>query len=323
MTKRNGVAWIMFIGLLFIFPFFFKSPYILHIMIMIFVFTTLGTSWNILSGFAGQISLGQSMFLGVGAYTTAVLLIKFNINPWIGMFAGIIASFCLCFIVGLPCFRLQGRYFAIATMAAAQIIYLVFISWQYVGGARGIHYPLKHWGIKSFTFQGKLPYYFIAMVMMMVAIIISYYIEGSHIGYYLKTIREDKDAAEAMGINVPKYKIIAFLFSAFLASIAGTFYGQFLLFIDPDTVFLLSMPLMLVVIMGGIGTILGPLIGSAVLISIQEIARIYWSGSGQAVDQLIYGSLIIIIVLFQPKGIMGIIDFLIYKFKYKKGFKVN
>ena len=318
MQKRIFIGWIIFIGLLLIFPVFVKAPYILHIAIMIFIYTTLGVSWNILSGFAGQISLGQSVFLGVGGYTTAILLVKFGINPWIGMFAGIIASIALSWIIGVPCFRLQGRYFAIATMAVVQIVYLVIARWEFAGGARGIYYPLRNWGIKAFTFREKMPYYFIAMAMMLIAMGVIYYIEYSHIGYYLKTIRENTDAAAAMGINVPKYKMIAMMFSAFLAAISGTLYGQYLLFIDPDTMFLLSVPIMLVTIIGGIGSVFGPLIGAGVLIPVQEIARIYLSGSGRAIDQLLYGSLIVIVVIFQPRGIMGMVDLLIYKFKKRK-----
>jgi len=315
MQKRTYLAWLIFIGILLIFPVFVKVSYILHIAIMIFMYTTLGVSWNILTGFAGQISLGQSVFLGVGGYTSAALLVKFGVSPWIGLFAGIIASMALGWFIGIPCFRLKGRYFAIATMAVVQIVYLIVTRWEFVGAARGIYFPLRNWGMAHFAFRAKEPYYFIAMGMMLVAMAAVYYIEYSHIGYYLKTIREDPDAASSLGINVPKYKMIAMMFSASLAAIAGTFYGQYLLFIDPDTMFLLSVPIMLMAIMGGVGSLLGPLVGAGLLIPIQEIARVYWSGGGQAIDQLIYGILIIIIVLVQPRGIMGMVDWLTYKLK--------
>lgn len=317
MQKRTYLAWLIFIGILLIFPVFVKVSYVLHIVIMIFMYTTLGVSWNILTGFAGQISLGQSVFLGVGGYTSAALLVKFGVSPWIGLFAGIIASMALGWLIGTPCFRLKGRYFAIATMAVVQIVYLIVTRWEFVGAARGIYFPLRNWGMAHFAFRAKEPYYFIAMGMMLVAMATVYYIEYSHIGYYLKTIREDPDAASSLGINVPKYKMIAMMFSASLAAITGTFYGQYLLFIDPDTMFLLSVPIMLMAIMGGVGTLLGPLVGAGLLIPIQEIARVYWSGSGQAIDQLIYGILIIIIVLIQPRGIMGMVDWLTYKLKKK------
>lgn len=315
MQKRTYLAWLVFIGILLVFPVFVKTSYILHVAIMVFMYTTFGVSWNILTGFAGQISLGQSVFVGVGGYTSAVLLTKFGISPWIGIFASICASMALGWLIGVPCFRLKGRYFAIATMALVQIVYLLITRWEFVGGARGIYFPLKNWGLAYFTFRAKEPYYFIAMGMMLVAMAVVYYIEYSHIGYYLKTIREDPDAATALGINVPKYKMIAMMFSASLAAIGGTFYGQYLLFIDPDTMFLLSVPIMLMAIMGGVGSLLGPLVGAGLLIPLQEIARIYWSGSGRAIDQLVYGILIIIIVIIQPRGIMGMVDWLTDKLK--------
>jgi branched-chain amino acid transport system permease protein len=308
MSKKAIFYWVIFLSMLLVFPLFIKAPYIMHIAIMIFFYTTVGASWNIISGYAGQLNLGQSAFLGVGGYTTAILLVRFGINPWIGMIAGVIAAVTLSWIIGFPCFRLQGRYFAIATMAIVQIVYLVIGRWQFAGGARGLSYPLLGWGIKNFAFREKLPYYYIAMVFMLIAICLTYYIEKSHIGYYFKTIREDKDVASAMGIDVLKYKMIAITFSSFLASICGTFYGQYLLFIDPDTMFLLSVPIMLVTMIGGFGFLLGPLIGAAILIPTQEVARIFWSGSGRAIDQLIYGSLIVIIVVLQPRGFMGIYD---------------
>jgi branched-chain amino acid transport system permease protein len=316
MQKSTYLGWFVFIVILLIFPFFVKAPYVLHIAIMVFFYTTLGASWNILTGFAGQISIGHSVFLGVGGYTSAVLLAKFGINPWIGLLAGICASMAIGWLIGVPCFRLRGRYFAIATMAIVQIVYLVITRWEFVGGARGIYFPLK-WGLINFTFRAKEPYYFIAMGFMLIAMLCVYYIEYSHIGFYLKTIREDIDAADALGINVPKYKMIAMLFSAALAGMAGTFYGQYLLFIDPDTMFLLSVPIMLVPIMGGVGTVLGPIVGALLLIPIQEVARVFWSGMGQAIDQLIYGVLIIIIMIIQPQGLMGIFEW-VKNYKFKK-----
>lgn len=275
---------------------------------MIFVYTTVGTSWNILSGYAGQISLGQSVFFGFGAYTSSALLVHYGMNPWLGMLVGILVTMALGLAIGIPCFRLEGRYFAIATMAVVQIAYLVFTRWEYMGGARGIYLPMKNWGWAAFAFRAKEPYYYIGLVMMLVAIAAVYYIEHSHIGYYLKAIREDPEAASALGIPVSKYKLIAMMFSSFLAAIAGTFFAQYMLFIDPDSVFMLSTPVMLAAVMGGTGAMLGPLVGAGVLIPLQEIARIYWSGSGRAVDQLAYGILIVVMVMAQPQGIMGMVE---------------
>lgn len=308
MLNKKLIACLAFVIALISIPIFVDSPFILHVCIMIFLYATVGASWNILSGYAGQLSLGQSVFFGVGAYTSSALYAYLGINPWIGMLAGITTTMLLGIAIGLPCFRLQGRYFAIATMAIVQIAYLVVSRIESLGGARGIYLPMDKWGLATLTFRTKEPYYYIAMLLMFLSLIIVLCIEHSYIGYYLKTIREDPDAAEAIGIDVPHYKMVAMHFSTFLAAIAGTFFSQYMLFIDPDSVFMLSVPVMLTAVMGGVGAMFGPLIGAAVLIPIQEATRIYWSGAGQAIDQLIYGLLIIIMVALQPRGIMGMID---------------
>lgn len=310
-VKTHKLGWGVFLLFLFaavLFPFFVASPFPLHIMLMIFLFTAFGTSWNILSGYAGQISLGQSVFLGIGGYVSSVLYVTFGISPWIGMVAGMLTTMAFGWIIGKPCFRLGGRYFAIATMAIVQIAYIVVTRWEFVGGARGIYFPMKNWGFAYFAFRTKIPYYYIALAMMLVALAAVMYIERSHIGYYLKTIREDPDVAEALGIDVPKYKMISMYFSTAIAAMGGTFYAQYLLFADPDSLFMLSVPIMLLTVMGGTGALMGPLIGSALLIPIQEYARVAWSGTGQALDQLFYGFIIVFIVVLQPRGIIGIYD---------------
>ncbi len=289
-------------------PLVLRLPFPLHIMIMIFLYTVVGTSWNILSGYAGQISLGQSVFMGVGAYTSTILAVHFGVNPWLGLVAGVIVTIGFGCLIGVPCFRLEGRYFAIATMAVVQIAYIVVSRWEFAGGARGLSLPMKQWGLAAFAFREKAPYYYISMVMALIAIGALLFIERTHIGYYLKTIREDADAARALGIDVPKYKMIAMIISTALAGMAGTFFAQYLMFIDPDSVFMLSVPIMLITVMGGTGHMFGPVVGAAVLLPLQEVARVYWSGSGRAVDQLAYGVLIVFMVVLQPQGILGMVE---------------
>jgi branched-chain amino acid transport system permease protein len=275
---------------------------------MVYLYSIMGTSWNILSGYAGQISLGQSVFVGIGGYTSSVLYVQFGVSPWLGMIVGAVVTVVFGWMVGKPCFRLSGRYFAIATMSVVQIAYIVITRWEFVGGARGIYFPMKNWGFWSFSFRTKTPYYYIALGMLLVSLLVVTYIEKSHIGYYLKTIREDEDVARALGIDVPRYKSIAMTFSTALAAIGGTFLAQYLLFADPDSLFMLSIPIMLLTVMGGTGSLFGPLIGAGVLIPIQEYARIAWSGSGQALDQIVYGMIIVLIVVLQPRGIIGILE---------------
>jgi len=316
--KSHKIAW----GLCFVllvtaifFPRYNADPFPLHVILMVFLFSALGTSWNILSGYAGQISLGQSVFVGIGGYVSSVLYVSYGVSPWIGMILGMLITMAFGWMIGKPCFRLGGRYFAIATMAIVQIAYIVVSRWEFVGGARGIYFPMRNWGWVYFSFRDKASYYYIALGMMLVAFAAVLYIEKSHIGYYLKTIREDPDVAEALGIDVPKYKMISMMFSTAIAAMGGTFYAQYLLFADPDSLFMLSVPIMLLTVMGGTGSLIGPLIGSGLLIPIQEYARVAWSGRGQALDQLFYGFIIVFIVVLQPRGIIGVYDSIMDRLK--------
>ncbi|MDR1978523.1 MAG: branched-chain amino acid ABC transporter permease [Synergistaceae bacterium] len=310
-TKKNAfpiAAFLTLTAVALLAPVYIKILFPLHVLIMIYLYSALGTSWNILSGYAGQISLGQSVFVGVGGYTSSVLFVSYGVNPWLGMIAGALLAAIFGWLIGKPCFRLSGRYFAIATMAVVQIAYIIVTRWEFVGGARGIYFPLKNWGLRFFAFRAKAPYYYIAFGLMLFSFLMVLIIEKSHIGYYLKTIREDEDVAKALGIDVPKYKAIAMAFSTTLAAMGGTFLAQYLLFADPDSLFMLSIPIMLLTVMGGTGSMFGPLIGAGVLIPVQEYARAYWSGSGQALDQILYGLIIVVIVILQPRGLIGIFE---------------
>ena len=289
-------------------PVFVRGIFPLHVFIMVYLYTIFGISWNILSGYAGQISLGHSVFVGIGGYTSSVLFVRYGISPWLGMPVGMAFAVAFGWLIGKPCFRLSGRYFAIATLAVVQIAYVVVTRWDFVGGAVGIFFPFREWGFWVFAFRGKVEYYYIALVMMILSFFVVLFIERSHIGYYLRTIREDEDVAKSLGIDVPKYKSIAMAFSTAIAAMGGTFLAQYILFADPDSLFMLSVPIMLLAVMGGTGSFWGPLIGAGLLIPIQEYARIAWSGHGLAIDQLIYGLIIVVLVIMQPRGIVGIFE---------------
>lgn len=291
------------------YPFAFARPFPQHLMIMVALYALLGCAWNILGGYAGQVSLGHSVYFGIGAYSSSVLLIRAGLSPWLGMLAGAVAAMIVSVIIGYPTFRLKGRYFAIATLAVVQIAYTVVVNWPYVGGAVGLFLPLVK-GDRLATFQfhtTKIPYYFIVLVMLAVALAVTRLIERSYIGYYLRGIREDPDAAEALGIDTAKYKMVAMCVSTFFTAAAGTFYAQYVLFIDPDSTFLLSVLIVLVAVMGGVGNLWGPVLGAAVLIPLSEFARVYLSGYGKALDLIMYGVLIIVITVYQPQGMVGLL----------------
>lgn len=280
-----------------------------HIMIMFLIYAGLGEAWNIITGFAGQTSFGHAAFFGIGAYTSTVLFYRMHISPWAGMILGILLATLVAAVVSYPCFKLKGHYFAIATLAIAEIIKQIFISWEYVEGATGISIPVMDEGILNMQFHtSKIPYFLIAFAIFSIAVLTAHYIEQNKMGFYLKAIREGGDAAEAIGIDTVKYKLFAMMISAALSAAFGTLYAQYILYIDPFMVFTMdvSMKIVLLTVLGGLGSIYGPIIGAAILIPLSEYTRIFLGGTGKGVDLIIFGALIVAVACFEPEGILGI-----------------
>lgn len=295
---------LFFISLL-LYPFIITNPYWINLMITVLMFVALGQSWNWLGGYAGQISFGQAAFFGLGAYTSTVLLIRFHVNPWIGMGAGAVVAVAVAFVIGYPVFRLKGHYFAIATIALGEIVRIAFDNWKVVGGASGLELPLLRSSLLNFEFVSKVPYYFIALALALVAYGVTYWIEHSRLGYYLRAIKEDADAARSLGISLTRYKFAALMLSAMMAAMMGTFHAQYYLFIDPPSTMGLDLSILisLVPVIGGVGTFWGPLVGAFVLIPISELTRSFLGGAGQAYNLILYGGLIIAVAVLQPGGL--------------------
>jgi len=293
------------------FPQVFKKPFPQRMMILIFMYALLGEAWNILGGYAGQVSLGHAVFFGLGAYTSTTLLMKLGLTPWLGMVAGIFIAVVVSIIIGYPCFRLAGHYFAIATIALGEIVAIVFLNWKFVGGAIGLFLPLLDESLLNFEFHSsKAPYYYIILAMLVVTVLVTYKMEKSRLGFYFRAIKNDPDAARSLGIDLTKYKLIAMIISAALTAMAGTFYAQYVLFIDPHAVLplMLSIQMCLIPVLGGTGTIAGPIIGSCILIPMAEYTRVYLAGKVSGLHLFLYGLLIIVFAVFQPSGLMGLVQ---------------
>ena len=309
MGQNKWIGLIIVAVLFLLFPVFFTLPFPRHVLIMIFLYATMGLAWNLIGGYAGQISLGHAIFFGIGAYTSSLMLMKLWISPWIGMLMGGIFSVIVAFIIGYPCFKLAGHYFAIATIAIGEIAQHWMLNWDWAGAAVGLTLPILPECLINLEFHSsKAPYYYIALGILTLAILSTYFIDRSKLGYYFKAIKGDLEAARSLGINVWKYKFYALALSAFLTSLCGSFYAQYVLYIDPDSVFplMLSIVVCLVATLGGVGTVWGPVIGAFILIPISETTRIYLGGGGKGTDLIIYGLLIMLISIYQPFGVIGI-----------------
>jgi branched-chain amino acid transport system permease protein len=308
----SGYKWstrfllVFLLGLVIIFPIIEKSPSHQNFVILVLMAAQLGVAWNIIGGYAGQVSLGQAAFYGLGAYTSTLLFTKFGINPWFAIPIGGLLAACISLAVGWSCFRLKGHYFAMATIAVAEIIQIVFTNWDFAGGAVGLNLPMEG-GWKFLIFTDKEPYYYLALGLLLLTLAVNYRIEKSFLGYYLRAIKDEPDAAQSLGVNLSLYKQIAFAISSFFTALGGSLYAHKELYIDPASVLHtgLSIKMALVSILGGVGTLSGPVIGAAVLTFIEEGTRMLFGGSGKGTDLIIYAALIVVIAVYYPSGVVG------------------
>lgn len=293
------------------FPLVFDRPFPRHVMIMIFLYGALATAWNILAGYCGQISLGHAVYFGIGAYTSTFLVREAALTPWLGMLVGAALAVVVSQAIGYPVFRLRGHYFAIATIGFGEIVQTAVLNWDLVGGARGLFVPIKRPdSLLNLQFHdSKAVYYYLALGLLALALGATRWIERSRRGYYFRAIKEDQDAAASLGVRVAREKHAAMAASAALTALGGTFWAQYVLFIDPESVFPLSLSILicLVAVMGGVGSLWGPLLGAVVLVPLSEGTRVLLGGTGKALDLLIYGALIMAIAVFQPAGLMGLL----------------
>ncbi len=309
LTFRQISSSIVVLILLILFPLVFQKPFPQHVMILVFMFGMMAVAWNIMGGYAGMFSFGQVAFFGIGAYTSSFLLITYHINPWLGLVVGGLIAALVAAAIGYPCSNLRGHYFAIASIAFGEIVRTHFNNWKLVGAAEGMTLPMLKESFENFMFHSsKLPYYYIMLAFLMISLVVCYVVATSKMGYYFRAIKESHDVAKVLGINVVWYRLIAIMISAFLTAMAGTFYAQYVLYLDPESVLILpiSVQVVLISMLGGAGSIMGPVIGAAILIPVSEITRVMLGHKGTGIDMLIYGALITLISVYQPKGVWGL-----------------
>jgi branched-chain amino acid transport system permease protein len=310
--RISSILWLgLLIAVFLVLPMVVTSRFAIDIFIRILLFAFIGAAWNLMGGYAKQLSLGHAAYFGLGAYTSTILQIDFGISPWIGMVAGGVVAMLASLPIGALCFRLRGPYFAISTIATAQVLMLLFLKFRdFAWGAEGTTIPNLGNAPLMMQFEAKAAYYYIALGLLAIGLLITHRIERSWMGYYLVAIGEDEDAAEAIGVNAPKVKREIYMVSAFLTALAGTFYVQYIYFIDPNTAFSfnISVEAALVSIVGGVGTLWGPVIGTVLLETTSALLQ-SWLGSGFGGIQLTVYSLILIgVILWRPTGLLGVFN---------------
>ena len=296
--------------ILIIVPALIQKPFTMNVLILCTIWSILGMGWNVIGGYAGQISNGHALFFGISAYVGAMTLKYWNMSPWISMWLGVLICMGIAFIIGTPLLRLRDHYFAISTMALVECTRIIFLNWDFIGGATGISFfnrKLHEW--YSWQFTDKHPFYYISLAFMLICIVLTKVIESSKFGYYCRAIKANQDSAESTGINTAQYKRFAYMISAGIVAIGGSLYAQYLQYIDPQVLMPLSnsMLIVLVCVMGGVGTIWGPVLGAFLMMHINEYARSFFV-QFSGLNLVVYGILVIVVVLFLPKGLVSLFN---------------
>lgn len=286
--------------------------YEIRILCIMLLFAGLGQAWNIVGGLANQISLGHAAYFGIGAYTSTILLNAVGLSPWLGGALGMVLAVAFALLLSLPTVRLKGHYFALATLAAGEAMRVIANSWAEVtGGPVGISVPyMPDGGLWMMQFRTVLPNYYLFLVALVVICVIFWKIETGALGYRLRAIKENEQAAEVIGVDTYRAKLIAACVSAAITAFLGTLYAQFQFFFDPDTVFgiaTISVKMALIAILGGVGRLSGPLVGAAFIIPMEELANSYFGSSAAGLSQFAYGAILVVIILLNPHGLTALI----------------
>ncbi|HXX52886.1 MAG TPA: branched-chain amino acid ABC transporter permease [Xanthobacteraceae bacterium] len=290
---------------LLLYPLIFTGAFYRDIGVTFLLAAISASAWNIVGGYAGQVSVGHSMFFGLGAYTPLLFYSLWGWPPMAGIPAGIALSIALALVVGLPTFRLTGHYFSMATIAVAELIRIFTGTWDFVGAAIGLQGPATARGWWDLTFRGELPYYYLFLAVLAVLLAVTSVIERRRFGLYLRAIKASERAARSLGVPVRRTKMKALVLSAAFTSIAGSLYVIKTGFIDPDSGFgiLISVQMVIVAALGGAGTLFGPLIGALILIPLQSATNTWFGGGGSGLTYILYGGIIVLIARFEPGGL--------------------
>lgn len=310
MNIRQKILLAVFALCALLYPVFFRNGYVLQFGINILMYAMAAVAWNLIGGYAGQLALGNGVYFGIGAFTAVVLFVYEGVSPWIGMLiAGLIAG-GISLILGSITFRLKGSYYALSTVALLFIIKMLFTSNTYIlgyktNGALGLTVPWTGENFLSMMFLDKTWYYYIIFGLLVITLLISNYINKSKMGYYLAAINTNPEAASSLGVNVIGVKLKAGFTSAFLTAVCGTFYAFVIQIVDPERVlgYDLSIQIMLYAIIGGMGTLWGPVLGAVILVPLNDLLRAQFGSSMSGLSTVIYGLALCLIIYFMPEGL--------------------
>ncbi len=292
-------------------PWITPTSFALSVAIEFLLFAFFGMGWNTIGGYAGQIELGKAVYVGIGAYITACGMVWWNVSPWLALPVAVVVSILWSFLIGYPLFELRGHYFAIATIAVSLTLQELFLNWDLVNGAAGIILPVKPTpNLVYFQFVAQFPYYYLMFFFCIAGVVYLDWLRKSKLGYQLQAIKESEELAASLGVSIRWSKVKAYTIASVFATTGGWFYTIHRQFIDPNSVMSLdlSVKIALMAMLGGAGSLWGPAIGALVLVPLDRYLGAVLGGSRawRGMDFMIYGFIIMLISIIEPRGIWGL-----------------
>jgi len=291
------------------YPLVFSTTFQQRLGALVLLYAIAASAWNIVGGYAGQVSVGHVVFFGCGAYAAMGAYAHFGWSPLLGIPIGIVISVVISGIIGVPTLRLSGHYFSMATIAVAELVRLIVTNTEYLGAAVGLSGPTVPRNVFDVSFISELPYYYLYLGVLIVTLAITWWMANSRMGFYLRAIRDSERAARSLGAPASRTKLYAFMLSAAMTSVAGALYAMKFGFVDPESGLglLISVKMLIMAALGGAGLLFGPLVGAAILVPLEEISNNVLGGKGAGLTFVVYGAIIVLIARFQPGGILTLI----------------
>jgi len=266
------------------------------------------SAWNLIGGYAGQVSVGHAVFFGAGAYAALAGYAQFGLPPIAGAPIGAAVAILIAAAIGVPTLRLSGHYFSMATIAVAELVRVLITNWEWVGGAQGLSGPAVPRSLLDLSFTSALPYYYIFLAVLAAILLVTWRIEKSRMGFYLRAIKDSERAARSLGVAAGRCKLVALMLSAGLTALAGALYAIMFGFVDPESGcgILISVKMLIMAALGGAGLLFGPLVGALILVPLEEISNSLLGGRGAGLTFVVYGAIIVVIARFLPSGLLAL-----------------
>ena len=291
------------------YPWLFSSAFEQRLGALVLLSAITASAWNIVGGYAGQISVGHVVFFGCGAYGSLAAYTLWGWPPLAGLPMGVAAALVIAAVIGVPTLRLSGHYFSMATIAVAELVRLLVTNSDTLGGAQGLSGPVMSRTVWDMSFLSAVPYYYLFLAVLVTTLGITWRMERNRMGFYLRAIKGSERAARSLGVAAPRYKLLAFLLSAALTAVAGGLYSTLFGFIDPESGvgILVSVKMLIMAALGGAGTLFGPLVGAAILVPLEEFSNNLLGGKGGGPTFVVYGAVIMLLARFLPGGLLGLL----------------